>query len=97
MHVFIKTLTGANYTIEVASSDTVQELAEKIQARTGSPPDQFRLIFAGKQVFGRLDNTTEVGRFPFYFPLLHFKFFLEVINGSSRSDGRIHQVNLYVT
>jgi len=50
VQIYVKVLTGKTITIDISYMHTIEELKHLIQKQDGTPADQQRLIFGGKQL-----------------------------------------------
>ncbi|CAD5225914.1 unnamed protein product [Bursaphelenchus xylophilus] len=52
--IFVTTLVGKTFTLNVKASDTTENVKAKIQDQHGTPPDMQRLMFKGTELRGNL-------------------------------------------
>ena len=53
--IYVKTLTGKTLTLNMESTEIIEDLKTKIYIKEGIPPDQQRIMFEGRQLE---DNRT---------------------------------------
>jgi ubiquitin C len=50
MQVFVQTLIGKTVTLQVEATERIEDVRAKIQDKVSVPPENQRLVYAGKQL-----------------------------------------------
>ena len=54
MQIFVKMINGRTITLEVESSDRIEEVRMKVNDKEGMLPERPRLVYAGKELFDEM-------------------------------------------